>query len=139
MCSCQRCALSIVVGRRSTKKIFKPKVQLVPECNSLVVSIHFGNSTLLAILQGTEITGTTRRIIKCWCVTIQRTLPLNTWVGPEEIVPGQKQRNLLYNHQIAYVVNVETSLPEVCLSQEKSGVVLSYQFLNLYLSSTQNI
>jgi hypothetical protein len=42
----------------STKKFFKPKFELVQECNGLVsiwVSLHGA-----AILQGTEITGTTQ-------------------------------------------------------------------------------
>jgi hypothetical protein len=42
----------------STKKIFKPKFELVQECN--IVSIHLGKHAAAAILQGTEITGTTQ-------------------------------------------------------------------------------
>jgi hypothetical protein len=43
----------------SAKKIFKPKFELVQECNGLV-SIHLVSTLLAAILQGTEITGTTQ-------------------------------------------------------------------------------
>jgi hypothetical protein len=43
-----------LIMEESTKKIFKPKFELVQECNGLV-SIHLGKH---AILQGTEITGT---------------------------------------------------------------------------------
>jgi hypothetical protein len=37
----------------STKKIFKPKFELVQECNGLV-SIHLGKHAAAAILQGTD-------------------------------------------------------------------------------------
>jgi hypothetical protein len=50
--------IKLIIMEESTKKIFKPKFELVQECNGLV-SIHLV-STLLRLLQGTEITGTTQ-------------------------------------------------------------------------------
>jgi hypothetical protein len=66
----------------STKKIFKPKFELVQECNGLV-SIHLGKHAAAAILQGTEITGTTQEDHQMLvvCRTILRTLPLAWELG----------------------------------------------------------
>jgi hypothetical protein len=78
----------------STKKIFKPKFELVQECNGL--SIHL--CTLLRLLQGTEITGTTQEDHQMLvvCRTILRDIALNALGGPEELCQD-KARNLLYN------------------------------------------
>jgi hypothetical protein len=82
----------------STKKIFKPKFELVQECNGLV-SIHLGKHAAAAILQGTEITGTTQEDHQMLvvCRTILRDIALNALgVRPEELCQD-KARNLLYN------------------------------------------
>jgi hypothetical protein len=61
----------------STKKIFKPKFELVQECNGLV-SIHLGKHAA-AILQGTE-TGTTQEDqMLVVCRTILRDIALTHW------------------------------------------------------------
>jgi hypothetical protein len=94
----------------STKKIFKPKFELVQECNGLV-SIHLGKHAA-AILQGTEITGTTQEDHQMLvvCRTILRDIALNALgVRPEELCQD-KARNLYIIYQIAYVVNIQTSL-----------------------------
>jgi hypothetical protein len=122
----------------STKKIFKPKFELVQECNGLV-SIHLGKHAAAAILQGTEITGTTQEdhqmLVVCHFL---ETLPLTHWeLGLKNC--GTKQGIFYIIYQIAYVVNIQTSLRRGMFIKEKGSVVLSYQFLVLYLSSTQNI
>jgi hypothetical protein len=92
-----------------------------------------------AILQG-EITGTTQEDqMLVVCRTILRDIALNALgVRPEELCQD-KARNLYIIYQIAYVVNIQTSLRGMFISRKKGSVVLSYQFLVLYLSSTQNI
>jgi hypothetical protein len=50
--------IKLIIMEESTKKIFKPKFELVQECNGLV--LHLGKHAAAAILQGTEITGTTQ-------------------------------------------------------------------------------
>jgi hypothetical protein len=63
----------------STKKIFKPKFELVQECNGLV-SIHLGKHAAAAILQGTEITGTTQEDHQMLVVCpILRDIALTHW------------------------------------------------------------
>jgi hypothetical protein len=53
------------------------------------------------------------------CRTILRDIALNALgVRPEELCQD-KARNLYIIYQIAYVVNIQTSLREVCLSQGK--------------------
>jgi hypothetical protein len=111
----------------STKKIFKPKFELVQECNGLV-SIHLGKHAA-AVLQGTEITGTTRKIIKCWWCVVQflETLPLTHWeLGLKNCARTKAIFYIIY--QIAYVVNIQTSLRRYVYLKEKGSVVLSYQF-----------
>jgi hypothetical protein len=81
----------------STKKIFKPKFELVQECNALFQYIWV--SAAAAILQGTEITGTTQEDHQMLvvCRTILRDIALNALgVRPEELCQD-KARNLLYN------------------------------------------
>jgi hypothetical protein len=81
----------------STKKIFKPKFELVQECNGLV-SIHLGKHAAAAILQGTEITGTTQEDHQMLvvCRTILRDIALNALgVRPEELCQDKKES--LYN------------------------------------------
>jgi hypothetical protein len=88
--------IKLIIMEESTKKIFKPKFELVQECNGLV-SIHLGNAAA-AILQGTEITGTTQEDHQMLvvCRTI-RDIALNALgVRPEELCQD-KARNLLYN------------------------------------------
>jgi hypothetical protein len=64
----------------STKKIFKPKFELVQECNGLV-SIHFAST----LLKGQKSLEPPRKIIK-WCRTILRDIALNALgVRPEEL------------------------------------------------------
>jgi hypothetical protein len=89
-----------------------------------------------AILQGTEITGTTQEDHQMlWCV-ILRDIALNALgVRPEELCQD-KARNLYIIYQIAYRYSNLSSERYVYL-KEKGSVVLSYQFLVLYLSSTQ--
>jgi hypothetical protein len=109
----------------STKKIFKPKFELVQECNGLV-SIHLGKHAA-AILQGTEITGTTQEDHQMLvvCRTILRDIALNALgVRPEELCQD-KARNLYIIYQIAYDIQ-NLSERYVYL---KGSVVLSYQFL----------
>jgi hypothetical protein len=79
----------------STKKI-KPKFELVQECNGLV-SIHLGKHAAAAILQGTEITGTTQEDHQMLvvCRTILRDIAHALGVRPEELCQD-KARNL-YN------------------------------------------
>jgi hypothetical protein len=81
----------------STKKIFKPKFELVQECNGLV-SIHLGKHAAAATSR-TEITGTTQEDHQMLvvCRTILRDIALNALgVRPEELCQD-KARNLLYN------------------------------------------
>jgi hypothetical protein len=59
----------LIIMEESTKKIFKPKFELVQECNGLV-SILFA-STLLRLISWTEITEPPRKIIKCWWCVVQ--------------------------------------------------------------------
>jgi hypothetical protein len=113
---------------------------LVQECNGLV-SIHLGKHAAAAILQGTEITGTTQEDHQMLvvCHTILRDIALNALgVRPEELCQD-KARNLYIIYQIAYVVNIQTSLREVCLSQGKGQRRSVLSIPRLYLSSTQNI
>jgi hypothetical protein len=86
----------------STKKIFKPKFELVQECNGLV-SIHLGKHAA-AYFKGQKSLEPPRKIIKCWwCVTILRDIALNALgVRPEELCQD-KARNLYIIYQIAYV------------------------------------
>jgi hypothetical protein len=102
----------------STKKIFKPKFELVQECNGLV-SIHLGKHAAAAILQGTEITGTTQEDHQCCCVVqFLETLPLTHWeLGLKNCARTKGIFYIIY--QIAYVVNIQTLFGEVCLSQGK--------------------
>jgi hypothetical protein len=82
---------------RVYKENLKPKFELVQECNGLV-SIHLGKHAA-AILQGTEITGTTQEDHQMLvvCRTILRDIALNALgVRPEELCQD-KARNLLYN------------------------------------------
>jgi hypothetical protein len=100
----------------STKKIFKPKFELVQECNGLV-SIHL------------RCCGYTSRDRNHWnhpgrssnvggVSYILRDIALNALgVRPEELCQD-KARNLYIIYQIAYVVNIQTS-SERCLSQGK--------------------
>jgi hypothetical protein len=88
--------IKLIIMEESTKKIFKPKFELVQECNGLV-SIHLG--TLLRLyFKGQKSLEPPRKIIKCWwCRTILRDIALNALgVRPEELCQD-KARNLLYN------------------------------------------
>jgi hypothetical protein len=110
--------IKLIIMEESTKKIFKPKFELVQECNGLV-SIHLVSTLLRLYFKGQKSLEPPRKIIKCWwCVTILETLPLTHWDRPEELCQD-KARNLFIIYQIAYVVNIQTSLREVCLSQGK--------------------
>jgi hypothetical protein len=67
---------------------------LVQECNGLV-SIHLGKHAAAAILQGTEITGTTEdHQMLVVCRTILRDIALNALELVEELCQD-KARNLL--------------------------------------------
>jgi hypothetical protein len=82
----------------SSKKVFKPKFEIVQESNGLF-SIHLGKHAAAAMLQGTEITGTTEEDHQMLvvCRTILRDIALNSLgVRPEEMCQD-KARNLLYN------------------------------------------
>jgi hypothetical protein len=74
-----------------------------------------------AILQGTEITGTTQKIIKCWWCVVQflETLPLTHWESRPEELCQDKARNLYIIYQIAYVVNIQTSSERYVYLKEK--------------------
>jgi hypothetical protein len=120
----------------STKKIFKPKFELVQECNGLV-SIHLGKHCC----------GYTSRDRNHWnhqedhqmlvvCRTILRDIALNALgVRPEELCQD-KARNLYIIYQIAYVVNIQNLFGEVCLSQGKRAAsfvlsIPSYIIVNI--------
>jgi hypothetical protein len=123
----------------STKKIFKPKFELVQECNGLV-SIHLGKHAAAAILQGTEITGTTQEDHQMLvvCRTILRDIALNALgVRPEELCQD-KARNLYIIYQIAYVVYSNLSSRGMFISRKRAASFF-LSILVLYLSSTQNI
>jgi hypothetical protein len=70
--------IKLIIMEESTKKIFKPKFELVQECN--LVSIHFKHAAA-AILQGQKSLEPPRKIIKCWWCVVQflETLPLTHW------------------------------------------------------------
>jgi hypothetical protein len=74
----------------STKKIFKPKFELVQECNGL--SIHLGKHAAAAILKGQKSLEPPRKIIKCWwCVVQFLEIALNALgVRPEELCQDSK-------------------------------------------------
>jgi hypothetical protein len=101
----------------STKKIFKPKFELVQECNGLV-SIHLGKHA--AALQGTEITGTTQEDHQMLvvCRTILRD-PLTHWELGLKNCARTKQGIFYIIYQIAYVVNIQTSLRRYVYLKEK--------------------
>jgi hypothetical protein len=131
--------IKLIIMEESTKKIFKPKFELVQECNGLV-SIHL--STLLRLyFKGQKSLEPPRKIIKCWWCVVQflETLPLTHWELGLKNCARTKQGIFYIIYQIAYVVNIQTSLRRYVYLKEKGSVVLSYQFLVLYLSSTQNI
>jgi hypothetical protein len=120
----------------STKKIFKPKSELVQECNGLV-SIHLGKHAAAAILQGKSLNHPGRSSNVVVCRTI-RDIALNALgVRPEELCQD-KARNLYIIYQIAYVV-IQTSLREVCLSQGKRAASFCLSIPRTISSSTQNI
>jgi hypothetical protein len=61
------------------------------------------------------------------CRTILRDIALNALgVRPEEF-PGQKQESL-YNLSDSHVVNIQTSLREVCLSQGASFSLINSSY-----------
>jgi hypothetical protein len=91
----------------STKKIFKPKFELVQECNGLV-SIHLGKH---AATQGTEITGTTQEDHQMLvvCRTILRDIALNALgVRPEELCQDKAKES--YNLSDSLRGYIQTSL-----------------------------
>jgi hypothetical protein len=96
----------------STKKIFKPKFRF-QECNGLV-SIHLGKHAAAAILRDRNHWNHPGRSSNVgWCGLRDITLGL----GQELCQDKAKESFIIY--QIAYVVNIQTSLRRVCLSQGK--------------------
>jgi hypothetical protein len=102
MCSCTAALNLYNYGR---KENFQTKVQLVQECNGLV-SIHLGKHAAAAILQGTEITGTTQEDHQLWWCVVQflETLPLTHWELGLKNCARTKQGIFYIIYQIAYVV-----------------------------------
>jgi hypothetical protein len=78
--SCVHATVHFIIMEESTKKIFKPKFELVQECNGLV-SIHLGSTLLRLYFKGQKSLEPPRKIIKCWWCVIQflETLPLTHW------------------------------------------------------------
>jgi hypothetical protein len=67
----------------STKKIFKPKFELVHEC---LLFQYIWVSTLLRLYFKGQKSLEPRKIIKCWCVVqFLETLPNALGVRPEEL------------------------------------------------------
>jgi hypothetical protein len=130
--------IKLIIMEESTKKIFKPKFELVQECNALFQYIWL---TLLRLyFKGQKSLEPPRKIIKCWwCVVQFETLPLTHWELGLKNCARTKQGIFYIIYQIAYVVNIQTSSRGMFISRKKGSVVLSYQFLVLYLSSTKHI
>jgi hypothetical protein len=74
----------------SSKKVFKPKFEIVQESNGLF-SIHLGKHAAAALLQGTEISGTTQEDhqMLVMCRVILRDIAFNALgVRPESMEKG---------------------------------------------------
>jgi hypothetical protein len=99
--------IKLIIMEESTKKIFKPKFELVQECNGLV-SIHLGKHAAA----GQKSLEPPRKIIKCWWCVVQflETLPLTHWELGLKNCARTKQGIFYIIYQIAYVVNIQTSL-----------------------------
>jgi hypothetical protein len=117
--------IKLIIMEESTKKIFKPKFK-VQECNGLV-SIHLGKHAA-AYFKGQSLEPP-RKIIKCWWCVVQflETLPLTHWELGLKNCARTKQGIFYIIYQIAYVVNIQTSLRRYVYLKEKGSVVLSYQ------------
>jgi hypothetical protein len=129
--------IKLIIMEESTKKIFKPKFELVQECNGLV-SIHLVSTLLRLYFKGQK-TGTTQEDHQMLvvCRTLRDICPNALGVRPEELCQD-KARNLLYNLSDSLREHIQT-LREVCLSQGKGQRRSVLSILVLYLSSTQNI
>jgi hypothetical protein len=114
--------IKLIIMEESTKKIFKPKFELVQECNGLV-SIHLGKHAAAAILQGTEITGTTQEDHQMLvvCRTILRDIALTHWELGLKNCARTKQGIFYIIYQIAYVVNIQTSRRGMFISRKRAA------------------
>jgi hypothetical protein len=80
---------------------------------------YIGKHAAAAILQGTEITGTTQEDHQSGVSYNFRDIALNALgVRPEELCQD-KARNLYIIYQIAYVVNIQTSSERYVYLKEK--------------------
>jgi hypothetical protein len=131
--------IKLIIMEESTKKIFKPKFELVQECNGLV-SIHLVSTLLRLYFKGQKSLEPPRKIIKCWWCVVQflETLPLTHWELGLKNCARTKQGIFYIIYQIAYVVNIQTSFGDMFISRKRAA---SFCLINssYYLSSTQNI
>jgi hypothetical protein len=132
VCSC--CALNLLW--KSLQENFQTKVRIGSRIMALFQ--HLGKHTAAAILQGQKSLEPPRKIIKCWWCVVQflRDIALNALVRPEELCQD-KARNLYIIYQIAYVVNIQTSLRRGMFISRKRAASFCLQFLITISSSTQ--
>jgi hypothetical protein len=111
----------------STKKIFKPKFELVQECNGLV-SIHL-QARCCGYTQGTEITGTTQEDHQMLvCRQLLTLLPLTHWeLGLK--TSQDKARNLYIILSDSLRGNIQTLFGGKVYPGKKGR--LSYQFCTI--------
>jgi hypothetical protein len=105
----------------STKKIFKPKFELVQECNGLV-SIHLGKHAAAATSRDRNHWNHPGRSSNVGgVVQFLETLPLTHWELGLKNCARTKQGIFYIIYQIAYVVNIQTSRRGMFISRKKAA------------------